>query len=158
MINLARENALPSVLPATFYNCCSEATTFDEIFQGIRRQDNTIAILSTEDQQICIKGWRRLIEMQAGSLYRWLDAERNHALFDNACASPTRCAAPDPLFAPGSFRLSPSAGSWILGTMIGSRTCVFCAFRWRSCTTWPYGERCGTSYHPSSACRHGVTP
>jgi hypothetical protein len=92
VINLARENALPFVLPAAFYNCCLEATTFDQIFQGVRKQGNTIAILSTEDQQICIKGWRRLIEMQAESLYLWLDAERNRSVFD-MCTSPTRCAA-----------------------------------------------------------------
>jgi hypothetical protein len=58
VVRLARDFAIPSILPTALYHYAI-STTFDGIFHGLRREDDTVSILSVEDQQLSIKGWRR---------------------------------------------------------------------------------------------------
>lgn len=75
IINLAHEHGLPHILPAAFYDACLSLDFFRETFRGVRRKDGTLAILSSEDQKICIQGWAMLIHEQTASTFGWLRTE-----------------------------------------------------------------------------------
>lgn len=74
IINLAREHGLLLILPATFYNIYHSQDFFREIFEDVRREDGTLAILSFEDQKIRIKNWDTLVKQ---IFHWWRQEERN---------------------------------------------------------------------------------
>jgi hypothetical protein len=86
-VRLARDNMLSRILPAALYNCC-ENMDFDEIFGGIVRRDGTLSLLSAEDQQLCIKAWRKLIGKQA-EVFGWTGS--TSSLFNNGCNKTSKC-------------------------------------------------------------------
>ncbi|CCM04555.1 uncharacterized protein FIBRA_06736 [Fibroporia radiculosa] len=68
---LARKIGLTTVLPALFYDCCTESD-LDVILSGVRRADGTLDMLSRDDMQACLKARDRLIkENKTVSAFLW---------------------------------------------------------------------------------------
>lgn len=76
IINLARENDLPYLLPAAFISC-HITLTYQQMLQGVCRDDGTLVTLSTEDQRLMMLGWHALIEMQFKETFKWMDEAKN---------------------------------------------------------------------------------
>lgn len=76
VINLARETGTIILLPAAFYNYldCTELNVKD-IFEGIKREDGSVALLSPEDQRNCITGWQEIVKAQARETFSWLKTD-----------------------------------------------------------------------------------
>ncbi|KAF7964590.1 hypothetical protein HWV62_5375 [Athelia sp. TMB] len=78
IVNLAREQSIQSVLPLALYECCRvlyENHGPSSIFKGITRADGSTALLSLEDQMICLSSYSTLLALQNTTTFVWLDAE-----------------------------------------------------------------------------------
>lgn len=83
-INLARELDIRSILPRCFFYITLEHTT-QEIFDGVRRDDGSLAILSLKDQRAYILALSSMQCAQAEHMFTWLE----QASF--GCTSPADC-------------------------------------------------------------------
>ena len=82
IVNLAREQNIQSVLPLALYECCRvlfENHGPSTIFEGITEADGSTALLSLNDQMICLSSYSALLAMQNTTTYVWLDAEQDYA-------------------------------------------------------------------------------
>jgi hypothetical protein len=70
VINVASEVGLRSVLPLAFYYC---SLPIQNVFSGVRRDDGTLAILSTENQRRLIIGRDTLFQERHLTIYSWLE-------------------------------------------------------------------------------------
>lgn len=89
VISLAREMNLLFILPSALAECC-RICEVDDILEGIKEQHGTPALLSIEDQAICLSGSRRLMHRQSEETFKWLDVQFEGALFPG-CQNRVRC-------------------------------------------------------------------
>ena len=86
VVNLAREMNILSVLPSALY-CCSAFYTTGEILGGKKRSDGSTAIMSLDDQKICLLGRDKLTRLQATETFSWLANEFEGSCLDLKCVN-----------------------------------------------------------------------
>lgn len=72
VVNLAREQNLLSVLPYALH-CCSKKFS-DDLVKGAKREDHTIAVLSSIDERAVLVATHPLLRLRATTTFSWLDA------------------------------------------------------------------------------------
>lgn len=85
MIDVARRTGFYAALPAALYYCCSGDWDMSDIFEGVKREDGSIAVLSLEDQKACLGGKQALTRVQADETFSWLNTG------ELICDSSLRC-------------------------------------------------------------------
>ncbi|KAJ6593497.1 hypothetical protein B0H19DRAFT_916562 [Mycena capillaripes] len=87
IVTLASENNILTVLPCAYW---SLVLNFNSLFDGIRRDDGTLASLPLSDLRRCVGGRERLLtkQFQSGYTLGWL---RKWEF--NDCSGPTLCPA-----------------------------------------------------------------
>lgn len=102
IVDLARENDIPSILPMAFYLCCEEAQGIDPKSRIVHPADNLDAFLPTEDMITCYLGQKRLLGLQMIETFGWLDVR------SPAESAHTRCTiAKKEIFYAMSYPLTP---------------------------------------------------
>jgi hypothetical protein len=92
VVNLAKEIQLPRILPIAFLQCILTDDIFECILKGPERQDGSHAVLTREDQNICLLGWENTVIMQAATTFAWRDGTRRFSLY-TSCTAPGSCAS-----------------------------------------------------------------
>ncbi|KAJ7605089.1 hypothetical protein FB45DRAFT_767736 [Roridomyces roridus] len=82
MVNLAKENNMLALLPCAYLRT--------DVFEGIRRPDGTLAILSATDQRLCVVAHAAISRAQwiTGNTWGWI--ADNITAVEN-CKAPTQC-------------------------------------------------------------------
>jgi len=85
IVNLALEQGIVSILPVAYYLCIQD---IEDIFNGQKRDDGSIATLPPAVQRVCILGREKILVEQADATLAWLDNEE----VSSECESPSDCA------------------------------------------------------------------
>ena len=102
IVNLALEQGLFSILPVAYYLCIQDIVgcyyyqssthclkdTQDEIFNGQKRDDGTLATLPPAVQRVCVLGREKILVEQADATLAWLDNEE----VSGECENSLECA------------------------------------------------------------------
>ncbi|KAJ7476238.1 hypothetical protein FB451DRAFT_1033783 [Mycena latifolia] len=86
-VTFARENNLLSVLPCAYYRAITRSLP---IFDGIRRPDGTLSVLSPIDQRLCSLGRLAILRAQwnTGNTFGWVyDIDENSCIDIILCTS-----------------------------------------------------------------------
>jgi len=113
VVHLVKEIRLPRFLPAAFL----QYITFDDIFEcvleGGERDDGSHAVLSGEEQKICLLGWKNVVDMQAKTTYAWRGGTGRFALYKATCTAPGTCASVRKRLSWGPLNVFPECGPFI---------------------------------------------
>ncbi|KIM87927.1 hypothetical protein PILCRDRAFT_95671 [Piloderma croceum F 1598] len=93
VVNLAKEIQLPHFLPTAFLHCILIDDIFECVLKGVERQDGSHAVLSGEEQKICLLGWENIVNMQAETTFAWRDGTQRFALYMAICTAPGSCGS-----------------------------------------------------------------
>lgn len=123
VVQLARQNNVLAILPAAFY-AIAATHEIEEVLDGVRRWDGSLAMLSVRDQKTYVKGVWELMHISNRYNFTWLD---NTFLPYEKCTTKAACNAARSARSFELLRRSPRCGilePW--HETLGKDLCTFC--------------------------------